>query len=220
MRKLTYLAVTAVLLFPAASWAVEDGGISGVYVEARSAQVFIGGCIKSSEAQTMGREAVLAWQIEAGQIGGVTVGGLAVVAAIAGDENLALRPEAPRRTVLYVDARAGQEERETLGRFFTARHAGLFGTVVAVRPAAIEFAATAEGYRVEVNQRVQLEARRLPAEHTDIVGCGQAEWYQPFVALESAAVATALAHAFNGSELGARWSDPGKQSAYFGRFAL
>jgi hypothetical protein len=37
--------------------------ISGQYVEARTAEVFTGGCIMGSEAETMGKQAVLAWKV-------------------------------------------------------------------------------------------------------------------------------------------------------------
>ena len=68
--------------------------VSGSYVEARTAEVFTGGCIMGSEAETMGKEAVLAWKVDRGSFNGVSLDGLTVVAAIAGDKNLgpAARP--------------------------------------------------------------------------------------------------------------------------------
>ena len=66
------------------------GSLSGEYVEARTAEVFTGGCIMGSEAETMGKNAVLAWKINRGSFNGVELDGLSVVAAVAGDRNLGI----------------------------------------------------------------------------------------------------------------------------------
>src|SRR5690242_11283354 len=61
--------------------------VSGAYVEARTAEVFTGGCVMGSEAETMGKQAVLAWKVDHGTVNGVSLDGLSVVAAVAGDRN-------------------------------------------------------------------------------------------------------------------------------------
>ena len=45
--------------------------VRGSYVEARTAEVFTGGCIMGSEAGTVGKEAVLAWKVDRGMFNGV-----------------------------------------------------------------------------------------------------------------------------------------------------
>jgi cytochrome bd-type quinol oxidase subunit 2 len=57
--------------------------VTGQYVEARTAEVFTGGCIMGSEAETMGKQAVLAWKVDRGTVNGVSIDGLSVVAALA-----------------------------------------------------------------------------------------------------------------------------------------
>ena len=64
--------------------------VSGAYVEARTAEVFTGGCIMNSEAETMGKQAVLAWKVDRGSFNGVSIDGLSVVAAVSGDRNLGM----------------------------------------------------------------------------------------------------------------------------------
>src|SRR5690606_42105676 len=98
----------AFLLVSTVATAGERGSITGEYVEARTAEVFAGGCIMNSEAETMGRQAVMAWRITSGSYDGVPLDGLTVVAAIAGDRNLGMREmggEAPTvvRAVISVD---------------------------------------------------------------------------------------------------------------------
>lgn len=219
MRKLVAGLVLA-LIVPAVALAAPSVDVHGVYVEARSAQVYIGGCVMNAEAVTVGREAVLAWRIEEGVVDGVSVDGLSVVAAIAGDENLAVRPDAPRRTVLYVDERADIAQRDALVELFTDRHGELFGTVVEVAPAPISFADTAEGYAVQAAGAVELEARAMKVDHGALDGCGETQWFQPFVDVDDARLGRALSHAFRGEGLNVRWSDPDKNSAFLGRFSF
>src|SRR5712671_6824568 len=47
--------------------------VSGQYVEARTAEIFTGGCIMGSEAETMGKQAVLAWKVDRGTAPGAGV---------------------------------------------------------------------------------------------------------------------------------------------------
>ena len=87
MRK-TSVVAAAVLFVASAALAGERGTIRGEYVEARTAEIFAGGCIMNSEAETAGRQAVMAWRITTGSFDGVRLDGLKVVAAVAADRNL------------------------------------------------------------------------------------------------------------------------------------
>src|SRR6266849_8778720 len=86
------------------------GLLSGQYVEARTAEVFTGGCIMGSEAETVGKQAVLAWKVTHGSFNGVSLDGLSVVAAVAGDKNLGIQEigggKANVRSAVFVDDRA------------------------------------------------------------------------------------------------------------------
>ena len=219
MKKTAAWLVILALALPIAAFAASPVDLEGVYVEARSAQVFIGGCIRNSEAHTMGREAVMAWRIDRGHIDGLAVDGLSVVAAIHGDENLALNPDAARRTVLFVDADATSDQRVALADEYVERNAGLFGDVVDVVATEIGFTETSEGYRVSAGDEVLLEAKTLHIDHKKLTTCGDSQWYEPFIELEDETLGIAVEHAYRGRALNARWSDPDKQSAFFGRFS-
>src|SRR6476659_1494042 len=92
MRKFMKHAVAAALMAaPLAARGPAGTSISGSYVEARTAEVFTGGCIMNGEAATTGREALLVWKVDRGSFDGVSLNGLAVVAAIVGDQNLGIR---------------------------------------------------------------------------------------------------------------------------------
>ncbi len=218
MRKTAAWTVLVTLAISSIAIAAPTSDLEGVYVEARSAQVFIGGCIWNSEAMTIGREAVMAWRIDKGSIEGVDVAGLSIVAAIAGDENLAINPEAARRTVLFVDHHASNAQQEALADRYATDNARMFGQVIEVVAVPISFVDTPEGYRVNAGDQVELEAKALHVDHKGLNQCGEAQWYEPFVALNDSTLGIAVEHSYQGKTLSTRWSDPDKQSAFFGRF--
>src|SRR6185436_14046233 len=86
------------------------GSVTGTYVEARTAEVFTGGCIMGSEAETVGKQAVLAWKVDRGSYNGISLDGLSVVAAVAGSRKLGFveagGAEANIRSSVCVDDRA------------------------------------------------------------------------------------------------------------------
>src|SRR4029079_12526648 len=101
-----------------ASLAATPASVTGTYVEARTAEVFAGACVVNSEGGTTGREAVLAWKVDRGQVNGVPLDGLAVVAALASDINLGIHEiggePAVARAAIFVDARATAAQRKAL----------------------------------------------------------------------------------------------------------
>ena len=59
-----FMLASAIIAIAATPLAAGGHGVRGSYVEARTAEVFTGACIMSSEAETMGKEAVLAWKVD------------------------------------------------------------------------------------------------------------------------------------------------------------
>src|SRR5580765_2679878 len=105
-----FLLSSAIVTLAAAPLVAGGHSVNGSYVEARTAEVFTGACIMGSEAETMGKEAVLAWKVDRGTFNGISLDGLAVVAAVAGDKNLGIAEiggdKANVKAAVYVDARA------------------------------------------------------------------------------------------------------------------
>src|SRR4026208_761694 len=105
----TRMILTAAVVGLIGSSLSAGSSVSGKYVEARTAEVFTGGCIMGSEAETMGKQAVLAWKVDRGNFNGVSIDGLSVVAAVAGDRNLGIYElgggRAISKTALFVDER-------------------------------------------------------------------------------------------------------------------
>lgn len=195
--------------------------VSGDYVEARTAEVFAGGCIMNSEAETMGKEAVLAWRITHGNYKGVALDGLAVVAAVAGDRNLGIREmggEAPTvvRGTIFIDARASSAQRDALVSLVGDMTRGLVTDLRAVEQKPIRF--TQRGDVVEVDAgEARLQVNR---KVTHNASCGAMQWFHPLAVGTDAAVAMTNTQAYGGPVLGTRWQQVDKKSAFVGRFAF
>ncbi len=200
------------------SLAAGGSSVTGQYVEARTAEVFTGGCVMGSEAETMGKQALLAWKVDRGSVNGVSIDGLAVVAALAGDVNLGLHEiggaNATVRSVVYVDERANPVQRMalvSLASDMTRR----MGTIVQVTPAPITFA--------EGGQSIHVATSNLALDVTKEINhdpsCGAQQWFTPLASTDHAHMGTTDQNAFTGSALGTKWSDPNKRSAFFGTFS-
>jgi len=217
--KRTIAAVALVSLVAAPLTAGGKGNVTGAYVEARTAEVFTGGCIMNSEAETMGRQAVLAWKVDRGSFNGVSLDGLTVVAALSGDRNLGMvemggaKPAV--RSALFVDQRANTVQQIALVAMANELSNGLVGDIVQVTPAPIQF--TDRGGEIQVNTgQVALDvSKHLTHEPT----CGAMQWFHPLASVDEAAVGLAAEHTFTGSALGTKWSDPNRRSAFFGTFS-
>jgi hypothetical protein len=214
------IVAAAILALSSASMlAGSDGTLSGQYVEARTAEVFAGGCIMNSEAETMGRQAVMAWKVDRGSYHGVALDGLAVVAAVNGDRNLGMREmggEAPEnvQAALVVDARATDAQREALVAMARELSSHVIDDVVSVKRAQITYWADTDRIAIAAPE-VQLTVNK---HLTHDPSCGAMQWFRPLTTIQQGSMGVAEAHAFSGSSLGAKWSDPNKRSAFFAKF--
>ena len=220
MIRLLSVAMTLALMASAAS-AGDRGHVVGEYVEARTAEVFAGGCIMNSEAETAGRQAVMAWRITRGTYDGVALDGLTIAAAVAGDRNLGMREmggEAPQavRAILTVDERATTAQRGALVRLVRELAGGLMTDGVRVDAAPIRFDGTDTHIDVNANDVLTLSVNK---EMKHDPSCGAMQWFKPFSPqLITSSMGTAEAHAFSGAGLGSKWSAPNKRSAFWGTF--
>ena len=192
-------AVAAAFLVAAGSLSADEKGrITGEYVEARTAEVFAGGCIMNSEAETMGRQAVMAWRITSGTFDGVPLDGLTVAAAVAGDRNLGMREmggEEPTavKAIITVDPRATTAQRDALVRLVRELSGGLITHVVRVDVAPVRFATSQNYVEVSVPDSMTLTVNK---EMTHDPSCGAMQWFKPFTKLAQSAMGVAEAHAY------------------------
>jgi hypothetical protein len=199
--------------------AAERASLNGSYVEARTAEVFTGGCIMNSEAETTGRNAILAWNIDRGSYKDVQLDGLSVVAVLAGDRNLGMpemggaRPTV--RTAMFVDGRANPVQQMALVAMANDLSKGLLGNIVQVTPTPIAFTDHGGEVTVSASQLSLDVSKHVPHDPS----CGAMQWFHPLSTLPDAEMGLTATHVFTGSALGAKWSDPNKRSAFFGSFS-
>ncbi|AMY12934.1 hypothetical protein LuPra_06218 [Luteitalea pratensis] len=195
--------------------------VTGTYVEARTAEVFAGGCVMNSEAETMGRQALLAWRVDHGNVAGVTIDGLSVVAALSGTHNLGMREmggEAPTlvKALMYVDERATPAQRDALVSMARTAIGDLAIRVVDVQAVPIAFERTHHAAAVQAGDaRLEVEAHI----HHD-PSCGAMQWFHPLSRGAQAEVGMTRNQTFTGQALGTRWQQIDKRSAFVGTFAF
>jgi len=213
------MIVLAALVGLTSSSLLAGSSVSGKYVEARTAEVFTGGCIMGSEAETVGKQAVLAWKVDRGSYNGIALDGLSVVAAVAGDRNLGIAEiggaKANIRSSVFVDDRANGAQRIALVAMATELSKGTVGSVVSVTAAPIQFADSDHAVHVAAGQ-VELDVNKhVPHDPS----CGAQQWFHPLASVSDATVGVADQHSFSGTGLGTKWSDPNRRSAFFGTFS-
>jgi hypothetical protein len=209
-------AIMAVALTAAGRGAAAPA-ISGDYLEARSANVYIGACHAGAEYGTMGREAVLTWRFRGGEWEGTDLTGLVAVAIMSGSDNLA-RPEVQRHTVLYLDAKATPEQRAALLSLLRAKHAKTFGELREVKSIPITLAETAEGYRLRAGDLVSLDVAKEP--NKSCCTMPMEVWYQPFVPVAGSKIGYTAVNTFKGAAEMPNWTRVGQNSAIFGSFSF
>jgi hypothetical protein len=218
MRRAIVLAAVVGLASSVAMAAAGKESVSGQYVEARTAEIFTGGCIMGSEAETMGKQAVLAWKVDRGTVNGVSIDGLSVVAALAGDRNLGLHEiggdRATVRSVVYVDERANPVQRIALAALAHDLTKSM-GTIVSVTAAPITFSDAGQTIHVATSN-VALDVNKVMTHDPT---CGAQQWFNPLATVDQATMGVADQNTFSGSLLGTKWSDPNKRSAFFGTFS-
>jgi hypothetical protein len=216
-RAIVFLAVVG-LASTVVMAAGAKGSVSGQYVEARTAEIFTGGCIMGSEAETMGKQAVLAWKVDRGTVNGVSVDGLSVVAALSGNVNLGLHEiggdRATVRSVVHVDERANPVQRIALAALAHDLTKSM-GTIVSVTAAPITFSDAGQTIHVATSN-VALDVNKVMTHDPT---CGAQQWFNPLATVDQATMGVADQNTFSGSTLGTKWSDPNKRSAFFGTFS-
>ena len=194
--------------------------VTGDYVEARTAEVFAGGCIQGSEGEAAGREAILAWRVKTGKVNGVSVDGLSVVAVVAGDVNLSTHEiggAQPQkiRTAIRVDQRASAAQRDALVAMAKSL-SPVVRDIVDVKAVPITFRRDAAGLAVTAGEAsLEVETKM---DHSP--NCGAMQWYDPLAKTITAAMGHTKSEAWSGSSLGTQWSLGDKRASFYGAFEL
>ena len=217
MKKIALSVALSGLMF--ATLAANPGSVTGTYVEARTAEVFTGACVMNGEAATTGREALLAWKVDRGEVDGTSLDGLAVIAALTSDTNLGIHEiggeSTPARAAIYVDSRANAAQRKALVAMVKSLSGNLIGSVV--QESAVPIAFTDSGHQITVSTDTVKLAVEKHLNHD--ASCGNKQWFNPLTGGVHAEMGTTDENAYSGPALCAKWSDPNKRSSFFGTFS-
>jgi hypothetical protein len=192
----------------------------GFYLEARTCDVWTGPCFANADFNVGGKQGVLAWRIDKGQAGDVSLDGLCVIAVIRAGNTLGLEQHSPTKAVLIVDKKATAQQRDALIRFARQQGGKLVSDVVKVHSETIRFNACdcKENACFELDATVaKVKTRCLDANHDKICG-NEFAFYPPLASDVKARAAAVVEHTFRGEGLGETWSESERRSAYVGSF--
>jgi hypothetical protein len=194
--------------------------VRGHYVEARTCDVYAGSCFANADTGLTGKNAVLAWQVEAGTVSGTKLDGLGVVAVVAATDTLGLKQSGPGRALLLVDDRATKAQREALVKFAKTQAGNLVGEVVDIRSAPIDLTicgCEGEGCATLKAGTVNIKTRCIDVAHDKACG-NETTLYPPLSKGVVAKAALTVEHSFTGKGLNETWHDAGRRGAFVGSF--
>jgi hypothetical protein len=204
------------------SSAAEAHQVTGSYLEARTCQVYTGPCFANAEASLTGHDAMMAWNIEAGQIDGQDLAGLSVVVVVGADKTLGFEGLADAesiKSVVLVDEKATDEQAAALVKF-VEQHAGPAAkNIKRVDRSPISMSldtASLEG-KLEAGKTVRLVTRK--ANETDCICSNETAYYPPLAQVKNFAAGVTIDGEFRGRGLARTWSIPATRSAYMATFA-
>jgi hypothetical protein len=214
-----WLAIAAVACLIVAA-PVQAADVTGKYVEARTCDVWTGPCFANADMNLGGKNAVMAWKVDKGTFGKVSLDGLGVVAVISARDTLGLEQTGPAQAVLIVDKRANSAQRDALVRLARQQGGQLLKNVVAVQTADVNLTLC----DCKGNACAELKAgpaaiktRCIDAQHDKACG-NESAYYPPLAQGVKAVPATAVAHSFQGKGLTETWTEADRRGAYVGTF--
>lgn len=216
------LVVLVAILFlsPAMLRAAE---ISGEYLEARSCDVYTGPCFANGEVGISGKEAVMAWKVDAGAWAGQDLSGLGVALIVKANDTLGFGgtfSSNPDKivAVIVVDEKASEAQRAALVQFVKDNAPRLATDIVKVEAAPITLTndhLSGKGI-FSAGKLARIETRKLAKG--DCICSNESVIYPPLTAIENAQAAFTLNMTFAGKGLDSTWSNVNKRSAFLGTF--
>jgi hypothetical protein len=221
--KTAFLILCGAAIMCAAPMATKN--IRGTYVEARSADVFVGPCFANSEVELKGDLAVMGWKIQKGSWEGVSLDGLGVVGVVKASATLGdvHHTAFPVRSVLIIDDKANPEQRLALKSFAQRMSKDLLSDVVRIEYMPVSLIVQDDNVHSAI---ATMKAGELAAittraiKHEDEVCSHEGVWYPPLSEVQHAMPAFTLAHNYKGTGLGTTWSSPEKASSFVANFNL
>jgi hypothetical protein len=198
--------------------------VSGDYLELRTCDIYTGPCFANAEIGLTGRQAMLAWSIDRGTHAGVDLSGLKVVLSVNASDTLGFggglvcHPD-PIKSVVLVDERASDAQREALVDFVKTHANRVVGEVVRVDDAAIDMTVDHVDMvgSLKAGEVAEVLTRKL-GQH-DCVCTNEMIFYPPLSKVDNYAPAYTVEGKFSGRGLNVKWATPKARSAFLATFA-
>jgi hypothetical protein len=219
-RLFAVLSVGATLLV---SWtSVGNAEVSGIYIEARTCQVYTGPCFANGEMGLTGKDAVLAWNIDQGTHQGVDLAGLNIVMLVKSEETLGHEGFATARpiaTTMIVDTRATSAQRAALVDFARSQ-SGTTNVRIAridAAPVRISLDIGELSGLVDAGDAVHLTTRK--AREGDCICRNETAFYPPLAKVENFVPGVSVEGSVKARGLGTRWNTLGERNVYMATFS-
>lgn len=184
----------------------------GELLELHSCQLYIGGCIASSEATEDGRYLLRAWSFSGGSFEGTSFGGLNVALLETANQNLAMRGAQATESVIYLPQSADSVQSEALLRWLKTTNPELSHLKLYTRTVPMKFNHTAGIVSFSAGDFIQVESK--PFEPCGLISCGESLWYTPRSSVTSYTVDVTSKVAVQEPMLALRWIDHGKKNIF------
>jgi hypothetical protein len=195
--------------------------VKGHYVEVRNCDVWTGPCFANADGNVTGKNAALVWHVDEGNLDGVRLDNLTVIAVVEASNTLGVEQTGPAKAVLIVDSRASEAQKAALVKLATSQGGDLLKNVGNVQSASIRVdicGCKGEGCTEIDAGVVKIKTRCLDGKHDK--ACGNETAYYPPLATGVRATPAAADHSFTGTGLGQTWAECERRGAYVGTFVV
>jgi hypothetical protein len=190
--------------------------LHGDLLELHSCQLYIGGCIASSESPQDGRYLLRVWNFTGGSQARTTLRGLQVALLETSDENLAFRETNPNAAMAYLPQSATPAQTMALIDWLKSANPELAHLKLLTRTIPMQFVSARGVTSFSAGDSLQMEVH--PFQSCGLVSCGESLWYTPRTATISYTVGVTSKSIVNEPALALRWIDHGKNNVFEGRF--
>jgi hypothetical protein len=219
MRKTLLAALAALTLAATAS-----AEIRGHYLETRNAEIYASHCFANSESGIRGDLAIMAWSVDQGDVDGVKVDGLNVVAVVKASSTIGnpFTNPLPTKTMLIFDEKATAEQRTALEALARRSAGELISEVVRTEalPINLDFHGDMHAKIATLTAGDIVKVTTRAIEKTDSLCHLDNIYYQPMVELDHAMAAHATEQSFHGKGLNVKMDEWRRSSVYLGSFTL
>jgi hypothetical protein len=213
--KIVMASIAVVFLLARTSLHAEEN-LHGDVLELHSCQLYIGGCIASSESPQDGRYLLRVWSFTDGSHDGTSLRGLLVALLETSDENLAFRQTNPNAAVIYLPQSATSAQTSTLINWLKSANPELGRLKLLTRTVSMQLTNAHGMISFVAGDSLQMEVH--PFQSCGLASCGESLWYTPRSTTTTYTVGITSKSIVNEPMLALRWIDHGKNNVFEGRF--